>query len=86
MLVVGANHEVIATPAIDHARRFGLHDGVDTTDLVADLPCEFEEEGGLIEVWKVHGPQGLLRLLRNYHKDTASVDYPMSKKRIKKGF
>ena len=55
MLVIGTNHEVIAPPAIDHARCFGLHDGVDATDLVAYLPCEFEEEGGLIEVWKVHG-------------------------------
>ena len=54
MLVVWAHHEIVVAPTLDHALSFGLHHGVNATDLVANLPGKLEEKARFVQVGKVH--------------------------------
>lgn len=65
MLVVWAHHEIVIAPPLDHALSFGLHDGVNAADLVANLPGKLEEETRFVEVREIHDRQWGLRLLNN---------------------
>ena len=68
LLVVGADEEVVAAPALDHVGGFGLDDCVDPTYLAAGLPGNLKEHRCFRLIGRTHRgtPYLILVITRTY--------------------